>query len=326
MNSKTKSPLTYRILVTGGRGFIGSRLVEKLREAGHEVYTYDIVDNQDLLNLGQLEMAIGNVEVVFHVAAQADLTQMSQSPQAGRDGVMRNVEATHNVAYLCAKYDKWLIYASTLCVYGNQKSHPSTEDETLPNPSELYACSKYAGEWLVKGYGYNYGMRWTIQRYATIYGPGMRPALGMHIFLRQALQEQPITVHGDGEQVRTLTYIDDLVEGIMAPLQKPESAFSQVFNITADEEISANKMAKDIKTVTKTKSEITHIEQRANQTFKESVSNGKIKKLLGWKPKTKWSEGVAKTHEWIKSQLTLWLISPQNTYNDHLKKLIWLLV
>lgn len=92
-------------------------------------------------------------------------------------------------------------------MYGNQKNHPETEDYTLPNPSDLYACSKYAGEWIVKGYGQNFGMPWTILRFATIYGPGMRRALGLHIFFRQAMAGDPITVHGDGEQDRTLTSI-----------------------------------------------------------------------------------------------------------------------
>lgn len=304
--SKTKDvPFTpHNILVTGGRGFIGSRVTERLRDQGHNVYTYDIVDGQDLLNLGQLEQAIANVDMVFHIAAQADLTEMSISVDNGRAGVLRNVEATHNVAYLCAKWNKWLLYASTLCVYGNQEKHPSTEDQTLPNPSELYACSKYAGEAIVRGYGYNYGMPWTIQRYATIYGPGMRPALGMHIFFRQAMAEQPITLHGDGKQVRTLTYIDDLVDGIVAPLSNPPAAQGQVFNITADQEISALQMAKDIKKITKSNSEIVNIEQRHNQTFKESVSNQKIKKLLGWTPKTTWADGVKKTHDWMKSLTT----------------------
>lgn len=292
-----------KLLVTGSSGFIASRLVQKLREMGHDVYPYDIVDGKDLLNLTQLEEAIKQVDIVYHIAAQADLTQMQKSVEDGRKGVLINVEGTHNVAYLCAKHNKWLIYASTVCVYGNQKNHPETEDDTLPNPSELYSCSKYAGEWIVRGYGYNYGMPWTSLRFATIYGEGMRPALGLHIFFRQALTGAPITVHGDGSQDRTLTYVGDLVDGIVAPLSRPAKAQGQVINLTANEPISANRMAEDVKRITGTQSEIVHITQRPNQTIHEDFSVEKAKKLLGWEAKTTWEEGLKKTLEWMKQQV-----------------------
>lgn len=240
--------------------------------------------------------------MIFHIAAQADFTQMADSIEGGRDGVMRNVEATHNVAYLCAKYHKWLIYASTVCVYGNIDIHPAAEDTTLPNPSELYACSKYAGEWIIKGYGKNYGMPWTIQRFATIYGPGMRPALGLHIFFTQAINGEPITVHGDGTQDRTLTYIDDLVEGIVAPLDYEKVAKNQIFNLTNNTAISATKMAEDVKGITKSESPIIYIPQRTNQTIHEDFDVSKAKKLLQWEAQTPWKIGLEKTYEWMKGQ------------------------
>ncbi len=290
----------HRILLTGDQGFIASKVKQRLLELGHDVIGYDIVNGQDLLNLNQLEKSVKECDIVYHIAAQADLTQMSQSVQAGRAGVRINVEGTHNVAYLAAKHKKWVIYASTVCVYGNVKDHPESEDTTLPNPSELYSCSKYAGEWLVRGYGYNYGMPWTSLRFATIYGEGMRPALGLHIFFRQAIAGESITVHGDGEQVRTLTYIDDLVDGIVAPLSHPETAKGQVFNLSATEAISAKKMAEDVKALTGSASEITYIGQRPNQTFHEDFDVSKAAKLLGWKAKTPWEKGLEETYKWIK--------------------------
>jgi nucleoside-diphosphate-sugar epimerase len=218
-------------------------------------------------------------------------------------GVMKNVYATHNVAYLCAKYNKWMIYASTVCVYGNQDKHPETEDTTLPNPSELYACSKYAGEWIVKGYGKNYGMPWTIQRFATIYGEGMRPALGMHIFFRQAMAGEPITVHGDGLQDRTLTHIDDLVRGIVAPLDHETEAQGEIFNLSTDLAVSAKKMAEDIKALTKSASVIVFVEQRDNQTYHEDFDVNKARLKLGWEAKVHWENGLEKTYEWMKTQV-----------------------
>lgn len=293
-----------KVLVTGGAGFIGSKVVKKLQDMGYEAYPYDIVNGDDLMDIDKLDRAVQGADVVYHIAAEADLTKMSGSPAEGYVGVMKNVYATHNVAYLCATHKKWLIYASTVCVYGNQENHPETEDTTLPNPSELYACSKYAGEWIVRGYGLNYDMPWTSQRYATIYGEGMRPALGMHIFFRQAMTGRPITVHGDGEQDRTLTFIDDLVEGIVAPLASEENmknAQGQIFNLTTNTPISAKKMAEDIRDIVDKNAEIQFIDQRPNQTFHEDFDVSKAKDLLGWSADTPWEEGLKKTYEWMKT-------------------------
>ncbi len=292
-----------KILITGSGGFIGSKVMDDLRKKGHDVRGFDILTGDDLLNLDCVERAIKEVDVVFHIAAQADLTKMTANPDVGRDGVLKNVEGTHNVSYVCAKQSKWLIYASTVCVYGNLDKHPAIEDETLPNPSDLYACSKYAGEWIVRGYGKNYDMPWTILRFATIYGPGMRKALGLHVFFSQALRNEPITVHGDGAQERTLTFIDDLVEGIVAPLENPENAKCQVFNLSQKEAVSAIRMAEDVKRITGSASEIVFIEQRNNQTILEDVDVSKSKRLLDWEARTAWDEGLLKTYNWIKNEI-----------------------
>lgn len=288
-----------KILITGNRGFIGSKLQERLNSLGHETIGYDIISGFDLLDIDMLEAYIKDIDIVYHIAAQADLTKLTTVDSA-RDCIAQNVQATDNVAYLCAKHNKWLIYASTVCVYGNQENHPETEDTTLPNPSELYACSKYAGEWIIKGYSKNFGNLFTILRFATIYGPGMRPALGIHIFLSQALKGEDITVHGDGLQDRTQTYIDDLIDGCISVLDVNSLSKGQVFNLTNSESISAKKMAEDIKEVTGSHSNIVYIPQRDNQTFHEDFDVTKAQELLGWKAKTPFIDGLTKTMEWLK--------------------------
>jgi UDP-glucose 4-epimerase len=289
-----------KILVTGGKGFIGSKVVARLKALGHDVTSYDLIDREDLMDLDKLEGVVAGVDVVFHIAAQADLTQMSGSPEEGRDGVRANVHATDNVAFLCAKHKKWLIFASTVCVYGNVKKHPAKEDETLPVPSDLYAASKYAAEWLIKGYGKNYDMKWTILRFATIYGPGMRPALGMHVFFKQAAEGGPITVHGDGKQERTLTFIDDLVEGIIAPLDHESDAVGEVFNLTSERPISAITMAEDVRRIMGSDARIVHGAQRPNQTIKEEFDVTKAERKLQWRAQTSWEDGLVRTREWFK--------------------------
>lgn len=289
-----------KILVTGDQGFIASKLVIRLKELGYEVIGYDLAQGKDLLDLATLEETIKQVDVVYHIAAQADLTKMVDLNGAYK-GVVANVYATNNVAFLCAKYNKWLIYASTMCVYGNLEKLPALEDETLPNPSEIYSCSKYAGEWIIKGYSKNFGNPFTILRFATIYGDGMREALATHIFFRQAMRGEPITVHGDGSQTRTLTYIYDLIEGIVAPLSHEKEAYNQVFHLSTEEKISAKKMAEDIKALTNTSSPIVFVEQRKNQTLHEDFDVSKTAQLIRWKAATSWDDGLKKTYEYMKS-------------------------
>jgi UDP-glucuronate 4-epimerase len=289
-----------KILVTGGKGAIGSRLMAKLANLGHEPISYDLIDGEDLFDMARLEAAIVAVDVVYHVAAEANLNNM-RTLDGARNGMARNVIATENVAYLCAKHSKWLLFISTMCVYGDVAQHPEYEDTTLPNPSEIYAASKYAAEWVIRGYGVNFRLPYTILRIATVYGPGCRPELGVHVFFRQALKGEPITVHGDGSQVRTLTYIDDVVDGIAAPLAHAAQASGQIFNITGTEPISAADMAKQIKEITSSQSSISFVPQREYNTQTEDPDASKAKQLLQWEAQTPFLEGLQKTLDWMRS-------------------------
>lgn len=284
-----------KALCTGSKGFIGSKLVERLKREGLSVQGFDMADGVDLRNAEDVDYAVRGKDVVFHLAAVADLNQSRVKPI---ETMKINVEGTWNVANSCSRHGVKLYFASTMCTYGNQKVHPVTE-ETLPNPSEIYACSKLAGENVIKGFHYTYGLQYVMMRFATIYGEGTRPALGTHIFLRQALNGEPITVHGDGSQTRTLTYITDLIDAIMAAYDSGK--MNETWNMTTEEEVSALKMAEDIKKLTGSKSEIVFIPQRVGQTMRESVSAEKIRRECAWAAKVGWGEGVARMYEWFKN-------------------------
>lgn len=285
-----------KILVTGGTGFIGKHLVNRLKKEGHQVEIFDLKNGDDLRDPEQVDRAIRGKDVVFHLAAVADLNVSRENPHENMD---INIDGTISVVDSCWRYKVVLNYASTCCVYGNQKKHP-VDENTLPNPSEIYAHSKLAGEHVILGYAKTCGLEYNIMRFATIYGPGMRPALGVYVFFDQALNNKPITVHGNGRQTRTLTYIDDLIDGIMTLFHSKVK--NEIINLTTEEEVSAIQMAKMIKKMTNSKSPIVFIPQRPGQTFREAVSAKKSKKLLGWEAKTSFKEGLTNTFKWFQEK------------------------
>jgi len=284
------------ILVTGGGGFLGKILTKHLKQVGHKVESYDLIKGQDLLDRKQLEKAVQGKDAVFHLAAVADLNISRKDPFKNMD---INILGTINMAEACWKANATLYFASTCCVYGNQETHPSDE-KSLPNPTEIYACSKLAGENVILGYAKTCGLEYNIMRLATFYGPEMRPALAVYVFFDQALHNKPTTIHGDGTQTRTLTYVDDIVDGILALFNS--GIKNEIVNITTEEEVSVLDMVKMIKEMTKSKSKITFIPQRRGQILKEQILAKKAQRLFGWQAKTSFREGLEKTYEWIKSQ------------------------
>jgi len=281
-----------KVLLTGSAGFIATHLSRELRDRGFQVRTYDIVHGQDLRDLVRVIGAVRGVDTVFHLAAIADLNRSRVDPI---ETMEINVEGTWNVAYACWKAGAKLFYASTCCTYGNQEHHP-VDENALPRPAEIYACSKLAGEYVIQGFHHTYGLPYNIMRFATIYGEGTRPALGTHIFFGQALRREPITVHGDGQQTRTLTHVDDLVAGIMALYDSEK--MNEVWNLTTEEEVSALVMARDIRSLVGSLSEIVFVPQRVGQTFRESISAGKMRREVGWEAKIKWKEGLERMKWW----------------------------
>ena len=279
-----------KILVTGGSGFIGTKLVESLRALGNEVSTFSTAQGKDIRNISQVREAIQHKDTVFHLAAIVNLNKLKENPT---EAMEINIQGTWNIAEACSRYKAKLYYASTCGVYGNQKQYPITE-EAPPNPTEIYTCSKLAGENVIEGFHHTYGLEYIIMRFATIYGEGARPATGIHTLFRQALRNEPITIHGDGKQTRTLTYIDDLISGIIALYKSGKT--NGVWNLTTKEEISANQMVKDIKQLTGSKSKVIHTDQRIGQIYKQQISAQKILKDTGWQAKTRWNKGIKNLH------------------------------
>lgn len=284
---------SQKILITGGKGFIGSNLAKALTLEGHRVKSFDVMDKENILNQEQIETAVQDMDSVFHLAAIADLSHVREHPKTS---VEQNVQGTLNVLEACRKHHAHLFLASTCAVYGNH--HELTTEDSPTTPAELYGQSKLAAESLIRGYVQMYQLQANIMRFGTVYGPGMKPACGMHIFFRQALLGEPITVHGDGGQTRNLTFIDDLIEGILLLFESDE--FGQTLNFSAEEEVSALAVAQEIKKITGSESPILHVPQRPGQTMRERISSKKAFEVLGWEATTRFEEGLKKTYEWFR--------------------------
>lgn len=280
-----------KFLITGGAGFIGRNIAARLLKNGHEVVILDRLFGDDLGDREIIDQNVAVVDQVIHLAAIADLNFARQFPD---QTFKTNIEGTWNIAEFCAKHNKRLLFASTCCVYGDQdfEKYPETTEEAPPNPNEIYAYSKFAGEQLIKSFAFTHDLKYVLMRFATIYGePGMREALGVKKFFLQAMANQPITVHGSGTQTRTLTYVDDLVDAVVALTDHTE-VNNLAINLSAEESISANTMADKIKQITDSISEVIHIDQRPGQTMKEAISAKKAKDLIGWEAKTDFDTGL----------------------------------
>jgi len=288
-----------KILIIGA-GFISSKIVEALK--AHEGVSVEVVDLSTGFDIRTKFVVAKKIkdfkgDKVLLMAAISDLNVFHADPQ---NGFAVNIDGTWNVAKACMDNNKSLYYISTCCVYGNTSDLPSSE-ASRPEPSEIYAACKLAGENIIKGLHKSYGLTYNILRIATTYGPNMRDALAPAVFIKQARKDLPITIHGDGRQTRTMTYIDDEVEGIVTVLLS--DVFNATWNISTEESISVNEMVKIITEEVGLKNPIIlHTEDRIGQTYSERIDASKINNFLGWEATTSFREGIRKTLKHIKDQ------------------------
>src|SRR5437773_12311858 len=241
-----------RILVTGGAGFIGSHLVEKLLAAGHEVVVLDdfndfydpqikqaniagfasdvAVCHVDLRDAESVRNVFrrGKLDVIAHLAARAGVRPSIQHPRLYYDtnviGTLNLLEAARVIGV------ERFIFASSSSVYGASRTIPFSEEEHLTQTLSPYGATKIAGEFLCSTYSHLYQMRVIALRYFTVYGPRQRPDLAIHQFVRRIYAGTPIDQFGDGSTRRDYTYIDDIIQGTMAALDY-DGALYDVFNL-----------------------------------------------------------------------------------------------
>ena len=308
-----------RILVTGGAGFIGSHLVEKLLSANHEVVILDdfndFYDPQikqaniagfakdarvwhvDLRENDSVRTVFGRekVDAVVHLAARAGVRPSIQFPRLYYDtnvlGTLLLLEAARVTGV------ERFIFASSSSVYGASKTVPFSEDQHLTQTISPYGATKIGGEFLCSTYSHLYQMRVVALRYFTVYGPRQRPDLAIHQFTRRIYAGQPIDQFGDGSTQRDYTYIDDIIQGTMAAFDY-DGPMYDMFNLGESQTIQLKELISAIENALGKKAKINELPEQPGDMPRTYADISKARKLLGYNPTTKLSEGLPKFVEW----------------------------
>ena len=297
-----------KVLVTGGSGFIGSHVVDKLKDKGIEVRVYDLVmptfrDDIEyyqgsLLDRTALGMAMEGIDIVFHLGAIADVKEVYDDPVYSESintrGTINVLEASKNGGVLK------LVYGSTTWVYSDTDKEFVDESTPLHAPSHLYTATKIASEYYCQTYFKLYGLKTTILRYGIPYGPRARGRAVIPVFVRKALNNEPLTIAGDGSQFRNFVYVEDLAEGNV--LGACKIADNKIYNLEGDVKISIKDIAETIKKILGDV-KIEYIEGRPGDFSGKESSNKKAEEELGWKPKMCFEDGVKKYIDWYQEQL-----------------------
>jgi UDP-glucose 4-epimerase len=301
-----------KALLTGGAGFVGSHLAERLLDDGHQVIVIDDLSTGSMDNIVHLkgrpgfEYVIATImnssltaelvdraDVVFHLAAAVGVKLIVEAPVRT---IETNVHGTEVVLTHASKKQKPVVIFSTSEVYGKSTDVPFREDADLvmgPTPKHrwAYACSKAIDEFLALAYHRERKLPVIVVRLFNTVGPKQTGRYGMVIptFVRQALTDAPITVYGDGTQTRSFTYVGDVIDGLTRLVAEPK-AIGQVFNIGNTEEISIRALAERIRTMTGSRSEIVLIpyEEAYEAGFEDMPrrvpSLDKIQRAVGYRP------------------------------------------
>ena len=303
-----------RILVTGGAGFIGSHLVERLVNEWNNVAVIDNFSSGSIENIKNLnvnivyhniidKITLSGFDQIYHLASLASPVYYQKNPV---ETALSNSVGTYNLLIEAQKHKSRILFASTSEVYGNPLQHPQKEEYWgNVNSTGVRACydeSKRLGETLMMDFHREYGVETRIVRIFNTYGPRMNLNDGRVIpnFIKQALKNEPLTVYGDGKQTRSFCYISDTVEGLIKLMN---SNYIGPINIGNPREITILELAEKIIELTDSKSEIIFKELPEDDPVRRCPDITKAKEILGWEPKISLEEGLMKTIGWFKNIL-----------------------
>lgn len=309
-------------LVTGAAGFIGARTSEVLIQDGHTIVgvdnmndAYDIrMKDHRLARLQRLpgftfrklDISVGQdveqlngekFDAVINLAARAGVRASVENPRLFYE---TNVMGTLNLLELCRRMGiKKIVQASTSSIYGANPPYPTPETASSSEPLQPYAASKKAAEVLAHTYHYLHGLDISIVRYFTVYGPAGRPDLAMFRFCQWIFEGRPVRVHGDGEQSRGFTYLDDIARGTILAL-KPLGY--EIINVGGHEVITINNLVKLLEELIGKKANVQYGPPNLADMYSNWADISKAGQLLGWEPRVGLREGVKKLVDWYAAE------------------------
>ncbi len=311
-----------KCMVTGAAGFIGSHLCEELLRGGHDVtgvdayvpyypqavkernqgaalvhphYRFERLDLRD----ASLDAFLADVEVIFHLAAMPGLLQS----WTDFDGYWTcNVKATQRLLEAVVRRAgrlRQFVYASTSSVYG---SYASGDEMMPPRPVSPYGVTKLAAEHLCRAYAEAHDLPVVVLRYFSVYGPRQRPDMGYYRFIRALLCKEPVTVHGDGQQVRGNTYVSDCVSATVAAVGAQRG---ETYNIGGGEAATVWDILHKLETLAGCRAAIKQEPARPGDQRYTFADTAKLRRHLGWQPHTTLQEGLSRQWEWQKRELNV---------------------
>lgn len=320
-----------KLLVTGGAGFIGSHLVEQLLKDNNEVIVIDNFNDTynptqkrnnikiaksnknyklyeiDLRNKEDIEKVFKkekSFDCVLHLAGVGGVRPSQENPKFYYE---ENVIATINLVETMKKYNcKNLVYYSSSSVYGNINKEIFNEEDITDTPVSIYAATKRASEIMLYNYYLNYNFKIIIIRPFTVFGPRQRPDLAIHLFTKNILNNKEITIFGDGSMIRDYTYVTDIVNATIKSISytNKRKKVYEIFNTASSNPKTIIEMVNIIEKITNKKAKIKYDKQSIGDVKKTYGDISKAKKLLKWKPKTTFEEGITNFIEWYKENET----------------------
>lgn len=318
-----------RAIITGSAGFIGSHTAQALLRSGYTVLGVDSFDpyydpSVKRQNISEIEagapdgsfrnmicditnpaalrdaFALFRPDVVVHLAARAGVRPSIANPSAY---AATNVVGTQNVldAAHAAGCNK-IICASSSSVYGNSPSTPFTETDPVDRPISPYAATKKACELIGHTHHHLTDASVAMLRFFTVFGPRQRPDLAIHMFLDRISKNQPITLFGDGSTSRDYTYVDDIVAGILAAIDRIDSHGYRVWNLGGDRPISLSELVGSIADVVGVDPILEYTGMQPGDVNRTWANLTRSRQELGYEPKTSITDGITRQFEWMKNQ------------------------
>jgi UDP-glucose 4-epimerase len=317
------------ILITGGAGFIGSHLSEKLLQKGEEVLVIDDLSTGSLKNIEHLKnnpnfhftqgsvldkdlvkKSVAAVDEVYHLAAAVGVKTIIENPL---QSFLVNIDGTKNILEAAVAEKKPVLLVSTSEVYGKNEKLPFNEEADRVYGSAYhdrwgYGLSKSSDEFLALAYFREKGLPTVIVRLFNVVGPRQAGAYGMVVprFIQKALKNEPLEIHGDGKQTRCFGYVGNVVNALAELMGNKEKSYGQIFNLGSDEKISIKDLAEKIKTLTASKSPLRFVSYKEvyGENFEDMRNRqpdlSKIKKAINYQP-ISLKETLEKTIEYFRA-------------------------